>query len=72
MRHADAVMKNVVGPEGMADWDAVISTPGLIAHHYGKALARPGRKMGHFTKLFPKGGLPGAFGVADALRLRRD
>jgi 5-(carboxyamino)imidazole ribonucleotide synthase len=72
VRHADAVMKNLVGPEGMADWEAVMATPGLIAHHYGKALARPGRKMGHFTKLFPKGGLPGAFGVADALQLRRD
>ena len=72
VRHADAVMKNLVGPEGMADWDAILAMPGLIAHHYGKAEARVGRKMGHFTRLFPKGGLPGAFGVEDALRLRRD
>jgi len=72
VRHHDAVMKNLVGPEGMADWDAILGTPGLIAHHYGKDLARPGRKMGHFTKLFPKGGLPGALGVEDGLRLVRD
>ncbi len=69
VRHSDAVMKNLVGPEDMAEWDAVVATPGLIAHHYGKAEARPGRKMGHFTRLFAKGGLPGAFGVEDAIRL---
>jgi len=72
VRHSDAVMKNLVGPEDMADWGALVATPGLIAHHYGKVLARPGRKMGHFTKLFPKGGLPGRFGVEDGLRLRRE
>ena len=68
-RHSDAVMKNLVGPEDMALWPAILATPGLIAHHYGKAEARPGRKMGHFTRLFPKGGLPGEFGIEDALRL---
>jgi 5-(carboxyamino)imidazole ribonucleotide synthase len=71
VRHSDAVMKNLVGPEDMAEWDAVVATPGLIAHHYGKAEARPGRKMGHLTRLFAKGGLPGAFGVEDAIRLRQ-
>jgi 5-(carboxyamino)imidazole ribonucleotide synthase len=25
--------------------------------------------MGHFTRLFPKGSLPGEFGIEDALRL---
>ena len=48
-RHSDAVMKNLVGPEGIAQWPAVLATPGLIGHHYGKAEARPGRKMGHVT-----------------------
>ena len=69
-RHADAVMKNLVGPEDMALWPALLATPGLIPHHYGKAEARPGRKMGHFTRLFPKGGLPGEFGIEDALRVK--
>jgi 5-(carboxyamino)imidazole ribonucleotide synthase len=69
-RHSDAVMKNLVGQEDMALWPVILETPGLIPHHYGKAEARPGRKMGHFTRLFPKGGLPGEFGIEDALRLK--
>ena len=55
MRHSDAVMKNLVGPEEWAQWPAILATPGLIPHLYGKAEARPGRKMGHTTRLFPKG-----------------
>lgn len=67
VRHSDAVMKNLVGPEETALWPAVLATPGLIPHLYGKAEARPGRKMGHVTRLFPKGSLPGEFGVKAAL-----
>jgi 5-(carboxyamino)imidazole ribonucleotide synthase len=63
-------MKNLIGPEDMALWPQILATPGLIPHHYGKTEARPGRKMGHFNRLFPKGGLPGEFGIEDALRLR--
>jgi 5-(carboxyamino)imidazole ribonucleotide synthase len=66
-RHSDAVMKNLVGPEEAALWPALLATPGLIPHLYGKVQARPGRKMGHVTRLFPRGGLPGEFGVADSL-----
>jgi 5-(carboxyamino)imidazole ribonucleotide synthase len=66
-RHADAVMKNLVGPEEAALWPRVLATPGFIPHLYGKDEARPGRKMGHVTRLFPKGSLPGDFGIADAL-----
>lgn len=66
-RHSDAVMKNLVGPEETALWPDILGTPGLIPHLYGKAEAHPGRKMGHVTRLFPKGALPGDFGVADAL-----
>ena len=69
MRHSDAVMKNLIGPEDMALWPRILATPGLIPHHYGKAEARPGRKMGHFNRLFPKGSLPGEFGIEDALTL---
>lgn len=67
VRHSDAVMKNLVGPEETALWPAILATPGLIPHLYGKADARPGRKMGHVTRLFPKGALPGDFGVTAAL-----
>ncbi len=67
VRHADAAMRNLVGPEGLALWPAVLAAPGLIPHLYGKAEARPGRKMGHVTRLFPKGSLPGEFGIAAAL-----
>ena len=67
VRHSDAVMKNLVGPEEAALWPAVMASPGLIGHLYGKAEARPGRKMGHVTRLFPRGALPGEFGVRAAL-----
>jgi 5-(carboxyamino)imidazole ribonucleotide synthase len=70
VRHSDAVMKNLVGPEDMALWPAILATPGLIPHHYGKTEARPGRKMGHFTRLFPKYGLPGEFGIEDVVRVK--
>ena len=66
-RHADAVMKNLVGPEETALWPQIVATPGLIPHLYGKAEARPGRKMGHVTRLFPPGGLPDDDGVRRAL-----
>jgi 5-(carboxyamino)imidazole ribonucleotide synthase len=66
-RHADAVMKNLVGPEALNLWTDILASPGLIPHLYGKAEARPGRKMGHVTRLFAKGALPGEFGVRDAL-----
>ncbi|MSP05369.1 MAG: 5-(carboxyamino)imidazole ribonucleotide synthase [Acetobacteraceae bacterium] len=67
IRHSDAVMKNLIGPEEAALWPEILATPGLIPHLYGKAEARPGRKMGHVTRLFPHGALPGAFGIATAL-----
>jgi 5-(carboxyamino)imidazole ribonucleotide synthase len=68
-RHADAVMKNLVGPDDMASLPAILATPGLIPHLYGKTEARAGRKMGHFTKLFPKGSLPGEFGIEAAIKV---
>ncbi|GAC1483593.1 MAG: hypothetical protein NVS2B11_09080 [Acetobacteraceae bacterium] len=67
LRHADAVMKNLVGPEEVALWPEIVATPGLIPHLYGKAEARPGRKMGHVTRLFPQGSLPGDAEIAKAL-----
>jgi 5-(carboxyamino)imidazole ribonucleotide synthase len=67
VRHSDAAMKNLVGPGEVALWPAILATPGLIPHLYGKHEARPGRKMGHVTRLFPKGGLPGPFALAAGL-----
>lgn len=64
-RHADALMKNLVGAEIEA-LPALLATPGLIPHHYGKTETRPGRKMGHVTRLFPRGGLPDEAGIAAA------
>lgn len=66
-RHADALMKNLIGPEGIAHWARAASDPGASAHHYGKQEARPGRKMGHVTWLFPRGSLPGELGVESVL-----
>ena len=42
-------MKNLVGPEEVAQWPAILATPGLVPHLYGKREARPGRKMGHLS-----------------------
>lgn len=67
IRHSDAVMKNLVGPEDIALWPQIVATQGLIAHHYGKTAAREGRKLGHVTALFPHSALPGEFGLAAAL-----
>jgi 5-(carboxyamino)imidazole ribonucleotide synthase len=67
VRHSDAVMKNLVGPVEAALWPEILAAPGLIPHLYGKIEARPGRKMGHVTRLFPKGALPGDFGIEAAL-----
>lgn len=67
VRHSDAVMKNLVGPDEAALWPQIVASPGLIPHHYGKAEAHPGRKIGHVTRLFPRGALPGEFGVTAAL-----
>ena len=57
LRHSDAVMKNLVGPEEAAQWPDILATPGLVPHLYGKSEARAGRKMGHVTRLLPRGGL---------------
>ncbi|HYZ31940.1 MAG TPA: ATP-grasp domain-containing protein, partial [Crenalkalicoccus sp.] len=56
-RHHDAVMRNLVGPAGLARWPELVGRRGLAAHLYGKAEARPGRKLGHVTRLLPRGSL---------------
>lgn len=52
-RHSDCVMENLIGddidrvPHLAAESDTVL-------HLYGKSEARPGRKMGHFTRISPR------------------
>ena len=49
-RHSDAEMVNLLG-------DAAAAAPaiaGARVHLYGKAEARPGRKMGHLTRIAPR------------------
>ena len=43
-------MRNVIG-DAAEDWPAILSDPANRLHLYGKAAARPGRKMGHVTRL---------------------
>jgi 5-(carboxyamino)imidazole ribonucleotide synthase len=54
--HSCTVMVNLLGdlwhPDDDArepDWPALLAVPGAHLHLYGKAAARPGRKMGHLT-----------------------
>ncbi|MFN9505447.1 MAG: 5-(carboxyamino)imidazole ribonucleotide synthase [Rubrivivax sp.] len=72
-QHSAAVMLNLLGdlwwPAGQPDnaprepdWQAVVGLPGVHLHLYGKAEARPGRKMGHLTVTAPT--LPQAQDVA--------
>lgn len=53
-RHSDAVMTNLIGADA-GKWPALAAEPDTAVHLYGKAEARPGRKMGHVTRLYPKG-----------------
>jgi 5-(carboxyamino)imidazole ribonucleotide synthase len=43
-------MKNLVGGEAAA-WRDILADPAAHLHLYGKSEARPGRKMGHVTRL---------------------
>jgi 5-(carboxyamino)imidazole ribonucleotide synthase len=52
-RHSDAVMKNLIGSD-IEDWREWIADPAAQLHIYGKKEARPGRKMGHVTRLLPR------------------
>jgi 5-(carboxyamino)imidazole ribonucleotide synthase len=56
-RHHDAVMRNLVGPEGMAAWPRLVAAADVAPHLYGKAEIRAGRKLGHATRLLPLGSL---------------
>lgn len=55
-RHSDAVMANIIGHDADA-WQALAGDPEVALHLYGKRETRAGRKMGHATRILPKGGL---------------
>ncbi|MEO0031897.1 MAG: hypothetical protein RIS94_1655 [Pseudomonadota bacterium] len=44
------VMDNLIGDDAH-DWPKILSDPANHLHLYGKAAVRPGRKMGHVTRL---------------------
>lgn len=66
-RHSDAVMINLLGPAGRDAWPRLLLRPDISPHWYGKPEARPGRKLGHATMLFPLGALPGPVGLAASI-----
>lgn len=49
-RHSNCVMENLIGDDVLRV-PVLLAEPDLVLHLYGKAEARPGRKMGHFTRL---------------------
>ena len=50
-RRGRVEMTNLIGAE-VDDYVKWLSVPGTSVHLYGKAHARPGRKMGHVTRVF--------------------
>jgi 5-(carboxyamino)imidazole ribonucleotide synthase len=68
--HRPAAMVNLLGDlwsAGEPDWPAALAVPGASLHLYGKASARPGRKMGHLTVVATNA----AEALASALEARR-
>ncbi len=51
IRHGRVEMINLIGNE-VEDYRRWLDVPGAAVHLYGKAAVRPGRKMGHITRVF--------------------
>ncbi|MBS9722609.1 5-(carboxyamino)imidazole ribonucleotide synthase [Tianweitania sp. BSSL-BM11] len=49
-RHSDCVMENLIGDD-IGKVPGLLAEPDTLVHLYGKAESRPGRKMGHATRL---------------------
>lgn len=65
------VMTNLLGDiweDGVPDWEHILSEPRAQLHLYGKHVARPGRKMGHYNCLAAD--VDGALQVATRIRGR--
>jgi 5-(carboxyamino)imidazole ribonucleotide synthase len=52
-RHSDVVMENLIGDD-IAGLPALLRDRNCAVHMYGKATARPGRKMGHVNHVQPR------------------
>ena len=52
-RRGRVEMHNLIG-EDAEDWRDILAQPDLGLHLYGKLEIRPGRKMGHVTRVFPE------------------
>ncbi len=76
-QHSPCVMLNLLGDlwfreagsEQAPDWAGVLALPGVHLHLYGKASARPGRKMGHLTVTAASAGQADAVARQAAARL---
>ena len=55
IRHGHVEMTNLIGTE-VNDIGRWLGEPGVAVHLYGKTDPRPGRKMGHVTRVTPPGG----------------
>ena len=49
---ASVAMDNLIGDD-VDRWPELVADPGVHLHIYGKGEARPGRKMGHLTRVRP-------------------
>jgi 5-(carboxyamino)imidazole ribonucleotide synthase len=52
VRRGRVEMVNLIGGE-VDEYRKWLTVPGAAVHLYGKAAVRPGRKMGHVTRVFP-------------------
>ncbi len=52
LRHGRAEMTNLIGTE-IESYRQWLDVPGASVHLYGKTEPRPGRKMGHVTRIIP-------------------
>ena len=73
LTHGAVAMVNLLGDlwvGGEPDWSVALAEPAAHLHLYGKAGARPGRKMGHLTLVGddPEGVAERARRLRDSLR----
>ncbi len=52
IRHGRVEMVNLIGSE-VEEYRRWLTVPGAAVHLYGKTAVRPGRKMGHVTRVLP-------------------
>ena len=50
VRHGKVTMTNLIGDD-INDYGRWLTEPGATVHLYGKGPPRPGRKMGHVTRI---------------------